>query len=133
MAIKIEDLLKNKGVLDEKMSEKTKELTIKSLKESEIGDGKIIIKSLDMDTIQSAIKEADGNLYKSSIIACYKGISDPNLKDKNLHEGYGCKTNPYGIVEHFLDPSEIKAVADEISALSGVGKEANEVIEEIKN
>ncbi|UYZ37276.1 hypothetical protein OD350_06320 [Clostridium beijerinckii] len=132
MAIKIEDLLKNKGILDEKISEKTKELTIKSLKETGIGDGKIIIKSLDMDTIQNAIREAKGDMYKSSIIACYKGIVEPNLKDKKLHEGYGCKTNPHGIVNHFLDPSEVKAVSDEISALSGVGRDASEVIEEIK-
>lgn len=131
--MKIEDLLKNKGILDDKTSEKREDIIIKSLKENGIGDGKITIKSLEMDKIQDAIKMAGGDIYKSSVIACYNGVVEPNLKDKKLHEGFGCKTNPHAIVEKIFDPSEIKVIADKITALSGVGKSANEVIEEIKN
>lgn len=129
----IEDLLKSKGIFDDRASEKRENIVIKSLKENEVGDGQITIKSLEMDKIQDAIKMAGGDLYKSSVIACYNGIVEPNLKDKKLHEGFGCKTNPHAIVEKLFDPSEIKVIADKITALSGVGKSADEVIEEIKN
>lgn len=131
MAIDIKTLLEKKEVLKEKLGEKTLSLQIKSLKEL-FGDGEIIIKSLGMDKVQDILDMAKGNTYKASVIVVYNGVITPNLKDKELQQAFDCKTNPHGIVEAIFDPSEIKVISDKISLLSGIGKNENEVIEEIK-
>ncbi|MGN2336789.1 phage tail assembly chaperone [Clostridium cagae] len=125
----IKDLLENKGILDEKNTEKTKVLEIKSLKS--IGDGKIKIKNIDDETFDR-IGETSKTDYELNKNALYNAVIEPNLKDKELQEGLGCKTNPIGIVRKLFTRAEIENISEEIGKLSGMYREKG-LIKEIKN
>ncbi|NFG59604.1 hypothetical protein FC778_13000 [Clostridium botulinum] len=129
MELNIKDLLENKGILDEKNTEKTKVLEIKSLKS--IGDGKITIKNIDDETFDR-IGETSKTDYELNKNALYNAVIEPNLKDKELQEGFGCKTNPIGIVRKLFTRAEIENISEEIGKLSGMYREKG-LIKEIKN
>lgn len=125
----IQDILKNKGILEDKNAEKTKKLEIASLKN--IGDGTITIKNLDDPTFDKVEKmsKTDYELNKNAI---YQAVIEPDLKSKELQEAFGCKTNPVGIVRKLFTRAEIDMISSEIGKLSGMRQE-NGLIKEIKN
>lgn len=125
----IKDILENKGVLDEKNSEKTKKLKIASLKE--IGDGTITIKSIDDETLDS-IEKMSKTAFELNKNAVYQGCIEPNLKDKEFQAELKCKTNPLGVVRKLFSRAEVEMIATEIGKLSGMYQEKG-IIKEIKN
>ncbi|MBN1059338.1 hypothetical protein FC812_16240 [Clostridium botulinum] len=127
--LNIKDILASKGILDEKNSEKTKELKIKSLES--IGDGKIKIKSINDATFDS-IEKLSKNAYEVNKNAVYQAVIEPNLKDKELQEALGCKTAPVGVVRALFNKAEIEIIASEIGKLSGMYQE-KDMVNEIKN
>ncbi|NFI95257.1 hypothetical protein FC961_12815 [Clostridium botulinum] len=127
--LNIKDVLENAGILDEKNSEKTKELKIKSLES--IGDGKVTIKSIDDETLDS-IEKMSKTAFELNKNAVYQGCIEPNLKDKQLQEGLKCKTNPLGVVRKMFSRAEVEIIATEIGKLSGMYQE-KDMVNEIKN
>ena len=125
----IKDILKNKGILEEKNAEKTKNFEVPSLKG--IGDGTITIKSIDDDTYDMIEKMSKSNT-QLNINAVYQACVEPNLKDKELQTGLDCKTNPVGVVRKIFSPAEIEMISTEIGKLSGMHHEPG-LIKEIKN
>lgn len=125
----IKDVLENAGILDEKNSEKTKELEIASLKD--IGDGKITIKSFDDETLDR-IEKMSKTAFELNKNAVYQGCIEPNLKDKEFQAGLKCKTNPLGVVRKMFSRAEVEMIATEIGKLSGMYQQ-KDMVKEIKN
>lgn len=130
MQLTIENLLQNKGIIEEQTGEKTTNLLIKRL------GGEITIKSLEPKKLEQFIKEAQAG--KSALEVnkkiIYTSVVEPNLKDKELIKEYGCKANPYDIVEKIFTITEINIIADKIAGLNGIGEIDNleDFVEEIK-
>jgi len=104
--------------------EKTAEKYIQSL------DGTVTIKILDRSFINDCteMENGEGNAY-----IVYEGVTEPNLKDPQLHEAYGVK-NPVDIVDAIFLPGEADSLSGEIVKLSGYGKDSiQDVVEEVKN
>ncbi|MBY6789206.1 hypothetical protein HYH43_07110 [Clostridium botulinum] len=127
--LNIKDVLENAGILDEKNSEKTKELEIASLKD--IGDGKITIKSFDDETLDR-IEKMSKTAFELNKNAVYQGCIEPNLKDKEFQEGLKCKANPLGVVRKMFSRAEVEMIATEIGKLSGMYQQ-KDMVKEIKN
>lgn len=133
MGITIEQLLKNKEVIKEKTSEKTATLRIPSFKEM-FDEEEIIIKSLEPNRVQELTMQAGNNNYKLQVLVVYNAVISPNLKDKELQQGYECKTNPLGIVDKLFTPIEVKKISDEVAILSKMNtRSEKEIVVEIKN
>lgn len=131
MAINIEQLLANKGIIQEDTGEKHISVEIARLKEK-LGDGEIKLKSLEVNKIQEIANQTK-NEFSMATRVIYNAVLEPNLKDKELQKAFSCKTNPFAIVEQIFTPLEIKAIADKVAEISGL-KELNEgeIIAEIK-
>lgn len=61
----------------------------------------------------------------------YNTITEPNLKDPELHKAYECK-EPYDIIEKIFEPGEISSIAGEGMALSRYGSGVK-AVEDLKN
>ena len=72
------DLLANKRIIDEKNSQKTKTFNVKSLEK--IGDGKVIIRSID-DEEYDAIDRSSKNEYEMNMNAVYRAVVEPDLRN----------------------------------------------------
>lgn len=131
MAINIEQLLVNKGIIQEDTGEKQISIEIARLKEK-LGDGEIKIKSLEINKIQEIANQTK-NEFSMAARVVYNAVTEPNLKDKELQKAFGCKTNPFAIVQEIFTPLEIKAIADKVAEISGL-KDIDEgkIITEIK-
>lgn len=68
-------------------------------------------------------------VYDTSLIACVEGCVEPDLRDKNLQQHFGCDSAIK--LAEMLFGMEAKDISSAISELSGVLAEENE--EEIKN
>ena len=135
----IKDLLENKGILDEKNSEKTKVLEVESLKN--IGDGKITIRNIgddEYDAIEKSVIEeikaiGKGNIdYEINKNAVYRAVVEPDLRDKELQKQLDCKFNPIGIVRKLFSRAEVDMISSEIGKLSGM-QQSKDLIKEVKN
>ncbi|MGE5627830.1 MAG: phage tail assembly chaperone [Solirubrobacterales bacterium] len=133
--IDIEILLKNKGAIEEKTGEKTKILEIESFKNL-FGDGEITINSLDPNKMVEITQQADNVPYKIKSLVVYNAVelnNSTNLKDRKLHDAFGCKADPYEIVGKLFTPIEVQMIADEVSLLSGFeANKEDKVVTEIK-
>lgn len=67
--------------------------------------------------------------YDANVRIALAGLVDPDMKDKDLMEKFGCST-PGQLVEKVFKGGEIAAIADDITELSGFG---GDVVEEVKN
>ncbi|ENZ33289.1 hypothetical protein HMPREF1084_01757 [Clostridium butyricum 60E.3] len=131
MQLTIDNLLENKGLIEKQTGVKTTNLMIKRL------GGEITIQSLEPKKLEQVIKEASAGkstleLNKKIV---YMSVIDPNLKDNELLKGYGCKNNPYDIVEKIFTITEIGIIADKIAELNGLDevKNLDDFVVEIKN
>ncbi len=125
----IKDILDKKGILEEKNAEKTKVLEVKSLKG--IGDGKVTIRSIT-DEEYDAIERSSKSDYEMNKNAVYRAVVKPDLKDKTLQDGLGCKANPLDVVRKIFSRAEVNKISDEIAKLSNMVQE-KDLIKEIKN
>lgn len=125
----IKDLLENKGIIEEKVAQKTKTFEVESLKK--IGDGKIIIRSID-DEEYDAIEKSSKTEYEMNKNAVYRAVVEPDLRSTELHKGLNCMDNPLNIVRKIFSRAEVNKIADEIARLSDMVQK-KDLVKEVKN
>ena len=125
----IKDLLENKGIIEEKVAQKTKTFEVESLKK--IGDGKIIIRSID-DEEYDAIEKSSKTEYEMNKNAVYRAVVEPDLRSAELHKGLNCMDNPLNIVRKIFSRAEVNKIADEIARLSDMVQK-KDLVKEVKN
>ena len=125
--ITIENLLKNKDIIEAQTGLKEVELEIKRLKDT------VKIKSLDVNKLLNLVDSCK-NQYEANVKIVYYGMLMPNLKDNELQEAYKVRTNPYKIVESIFKPIEINLIADKICEISGLKDVENmdQLVQEVK-
>ena len=125
--ITIENLLKNKDIIEAQTGVKEVELEIKRLKDT------VKIKSLDVNKLLNLVDSCK-NQYEANVKIVYYGMLQPNLKDNELQEAYKVRTNPYKIVESIFKPIEINLIADKICEISGLKDVENmdQLVQEVK-
>ena len=96
-------------MLASKKNKRTQDLYVKSL------DATITIEEPDGALCRDAndMEAGEGDKYM-----CYECIVEPNLKDKELQESFGCK-EPMDIVEMIFKAGEIPQIAIECMKLAG--------------
>ena len=125
----IKDLLENKGIIEEKVAQKTKTFEVESIKK--IGDGKIIIRSID-DEEYDAIEKSSKTEYEMNKNVVYRAVVDPDLRSTELHKGLNCMDNPLNIVRKIFSRAEVNKIADEIARLSDMVQK-KDLVKEVKN
>ena len=123
------DLLANKRIIDEKNSQKTKTFNVKSLEK--IGDGKVIIRSID-DEEYDAIDRSSKTEYEMNMHAVYRAVVEPDLRNAELHKAYEVMDNPVKIVRKIFSRAEVNNIANEIAKLSSMVQK-KDLIKEVKN
>lgn len=123
------DLLANKRIIDEKNSQKTKTFNVKSLEK--IGDGKVIIRSID-DEEYDAIDRSSKTEYEMNMNAVYRAVVEPDLRNAELHKAYEVMDNPVKIVRKIFSRAEVNNIANEIAKLSSMVQK-KDLIKEVKN
>ena len=123
------DLLANKRIIDEKNSQKTKTFNVKSLEK--IGDGKVIIRSID-DEEYDAIDRSSKTEYEMNMNAVYRAVVEPALRNAELHKAYEVMDNPVKIVRKIFSRAEVNNIANEIAKLSNMVQK-KDLIKEVKN
>ena len=123
------DLLANKRIIDEKNSQKTKTFSVKSLEK--IGDGKVIIRSID-DEEYDAIDRSSKTEYEMNMNAVYRAVVEPDLRNAELHKAYEVMDNPVKIVRKIFSRAEVNNIANEIAKLSSMVQK-KDLIKEVKN
>ena len=111
------DLLANKRIIDEKNSQKTKTFNVKSLEK--IGDGKVIIRSID-DEEYDAIDRSSKTEYEMNMNAVYRAVVEPDLRNAELHKAYEVMDNPVKIVRKIFSRAEVNNIANEIAKISSM-------------
>ena len=125
----IKDLLENKRIIDEKKKKKTKTFNVKSLEK--IGDGKVIIRSID-DEEYDAIDRSSKTEYEMNMNAVYRAVVEPDLRNAELHKAYEVMDNPVKIVRKIFSRAEVNNIANEIAKLSNMVQK-KDLIKEVKN
>ena len=123
------DLLANKRIIDEKNSQKTKTFNVKSLEK--IGDGKVIIRSID-DEEYDAIDRSSKTEYEMNMNAVYRAVVEPDLRNAELHKAYEVMDNPVKIVRKIFSRAEVNNIVNEIAKLSNMVQK-KDLIKEVKN
>ena len=123
------DLLSNKRIIEEKNSQKTKTFNVKSLEK--IGDGKVIIRSID-DEEYDAIDSSSKTEYEMNMNAVYRAVVEPDLRNAELHKAYEVMDNPVKIVRKIFSRAEVNNIANEIAKLSNMVQK-KDLIKEVKN
>lgn len=123
------DLLANKGIIDEKNSQKTKAFNVKSLEN--VGDGKVIIRSID-DEEYDAIDRSSKTEYEMNMNAVYRAVVEPDLRNAELHKAFEVMDNPVKIVRKIFSRAEVNNIANEIAKLSNMVQK-KDLIKEVKN
>ena len=130
--ITVEELLQRKGIIDAQTGEKEKVLRINSLKKLGFSDGEIKIRSLSKERMNEINKIAVKDSHQATITAVFEGVVEPDLKNVQLKEAYGCFA-PDDIVEKLFTPIEADRIASQINIISGYAEGNDKLIEEIKN
>lgn len=119
--VTIKDLIARKETIKERVN-KTVQLHIKSL------DGLITIQKPSRQLVLDALDmgKESGDSYMA-----YNTVIEPNLKDKELQEAYGCVA-PMEIVDKIFEPGEVAQIAQECVILAGYG-DSVKLVDEVKN
>ena len=115
----------------------TKELKVQRLSQLAKADFIVKVKAIPAKRFTEfvgGIRAKDGSVdaskaYEANVKIALAGMVDPSMKDKDLMEKFGCST-PMQLIEKIFQGSEIGAIADTITELSGFG---GNVVEEVKN
>jgi hypothetical protein len=121
----IADILKRKDALKNK-NNKTARLYVDSL------ESEIVIKAPDRQLAFELISKAQSGDNTADVCAVYECVIEPNLKSKELQEGFGV-FSPTDIVDVIFDAGEIASISDHILKLAGFGKGVQKVDDELKN
>ncbi|MBQ2663910.1 MAG: phage portal protein [Clostridia bacterium] len=106
----LQELMRRKEqMLEAKKTKKTLDLYVKSI------DAVITIEEPDGALCRDAndMEAGEGDKYM-----CYECIKEPNLKSKEVQDGFGCK-EPMDIVDIVFAPGEIPQIAIECMKLAG--------------
>ena len=83
--------------------------------------------------VPDKIDIADCNEHDDSdAVLVYQCCLEPNLKDKELQDGFGCSF-PIDIVNKLMLPGEVALLATELTKAAGYDSELIKVIDNIKN
>ena len=94
--------------------------------------GTITVKQPTTKLIDETLR-IEGGGRQSDIELIYESVIEPNLKDKDLQQAYGC-TAPSDIVSKLFKTGEIGAIASAIMRCAGYGQAIEyKVHEDIKN
>jgi len=114
----------------------TKKLRIKRLSELAGADFIVTVKAIPAKRFSELVNGVTekgrvdtGKAYDANVKVALAGMVDPDMKNKDLMEGWGCST-PGQLIQKIFKGGELAAIADEITDLSGFG---GNVIEEVKN
>ena len=115
----------------------TRELKMTRLSELTGADFIVKVKAIPakrFTELVSDIRSKDGGVdtakaFDANIKIALAGLVDPSLKDVDLMEHFGAST-PGQLIEKIFNGSEIGAIADAITELSGF---SGNVVEEVKN
>ena len=122
MAVTVADLIARR----EEIKNKRKELY-----DIETSVGTIIVKPPTMKLLDDILKGQDNR--QNDIELIFETVVEPNLKDKDLQQAYGCEV-PTDIVPMIFKPGEVSALARAILRISGFGGNLEAKIhEEVKN
>lgn len=124
--VSIEDLLKQKEKIEQK-NKVFKEIYVPSL------DGKITILKPSRSLCLEALSMAqDDNLQeKADLFLVYNCVTNPDLKNPELQEAYGCK-EPTEIVEKIFESGEIGSIATLCIQMAGYN-DGVKVVNDLKN
>ena len=104
----------------------------KELYDLETSIGTITIKQPTAKIIDETLK-IEGGGRQSDIELIYESVIEPNLKDKDLQQAYGC-TAPSDIVPMLFKTGEIGHIASAIMKSAGYGKSIDfKIHEDVKN
>ena len=114
-----------------------KELKLTRLSELTGADFIVKVKAIPakrFTELVSDIRAKDGGVdtakaFDANIKIALAGLVDPSLKDVDLMEHFGAST-PGQLIEKIFNGSEIAAIADAVTELSGF---SGNVVEEVKN
>ncbi|GED17362.1 hypothetical protein [Aneurinibacillus migulanus] len=132
--VSIKDIIAKKKA---QVQEKTATVYVPSL------DGEITVKTPSSDDLQeydqvivyqfSRTRDPEV-LQKVTEKLVLRNVVEPNLKDPELIEAMGCKTNPPAIVQEVFTPAEVVDIAAIMMKLAGRKRgEAVRLVDEIKN
>ena len=106
----LDELIRRKEqMLEAKKTRKKQDIYIRSL------DAIITVQEPDTGLCRDAAEMSDG---EGDVYMCYESVVEPNLKDKELQEAYGC-ASPMDIVNMIFAPGEIPQIAIECMKLAG--------------
>ena len=122
MAVTVADLIARREEIKNKRKDRY---------DIETSIGTIIVKQPTLRMIDDILKGQDNR--QNDIELIFETVIEPNLKDKDLQQAYGC-TIPSDIVPMLFKPGEVSALARTIMRLAGFGASFEAKIhEEIKN
>lgn len=112
--------------LSEVMGEKV-EVTIKALKGDRYNE-------ITARMIDGKGRSDFGKAYDINAMICAEGVIEPDLKNRDIREHFGCAT-PKDLAKLFFPGGELTRIADKITELSGFarGDEESEEEKELKN
>ena len=122
MAVTVADLIARREEIKNKRKDRY---------DIETSIGTIIVKQPTLRMIDDILKGQDNR--QNDIELIFETVIEPNLKDKDLQQAYGC-TIPSDIVPMLFKPGEVSALARTIMRLAGFGANFEAKIhEEVKN
>ena len=122
MAVTVADLIARREEIKNKRKDRY---------DIETSIGTIIVKQPTLRMIDDILKGQDNR--QNDIELIFETVIEPNLKDKDLQQAYGC-TIPSDIVPMIFKPGEVGALARAIMGVAGFGSSFEAKIhEEVKN
>jgi len=121
----IKELMAQKEQLKNKKTE-TVDLYVDCL------DAEITVVIPTASLILEAQSQGEVNKTRADYYLIFNSVKEPNLKDAELQNAYGC-VEPLDIVENIFLPGEVSAIAGAIMDLAGYGTSVSKVGKEIKN
>lgn len=123
MAVTVADLIAKRDQIKNKR---------KDLYDLETSIGTITVKQPSAKIVDETLK-IEGGGRQSDIELIYECVVEPNLKDKDLQEAYGC-TSPSDIVPMLFKTGEIGHIAAAIMRCTGYGQTIDyKIHEDVKN
>ena len=123
MVVTVADLIAQRDIIKNKQKE---------LYDLETSIGVITVRQPTAKTIDEVLRIND-DPRQSDIELIYSSVVNPDLKDKDLQQAYGCVA-PSDIVPMLFKPGEIGHIASAIMKCVGYGKSIDyKIHEEIKN
>ncbi|MBM7631099.1 phage tail assembly chaperone [Geomicrobium sediminis] len=109
----------------EKGHEKQAEMYIKSL------DGTVHVQSPPRDVVLDAL-DAESSTEGNRMLV-YEAVTEPNLKDAELHKEFGVAHSPDLIVDKLFNLGEVAGIATEVMKMNGFDGKSTQLVDELKN